>query len=87
MPVPHEDVTRELAEHLRPVFASSPDGVYLWLDEQNWMCNQRFGVPASRPAREASGSTARPDPRLISHDAGSEIFAVTPPPGVGSSHI
>ena len=42
MAVPHEDATRELAEHLRPVFDSSPDGVYVWLDEEHWICNERF---------------------------------------------
>jgi PAS domain S-box-containing protein len=40
--VAHEVATRELAEHLRPVFESSPDGVYVWLDEQHWVCNERF---------------------------------------------
>jgi len=32
-PITHEDVIPQLAEHLRPIFGSSPDGVYLWLDE------------------------------------------------------
>ena len=40
--VAHEVATRELAEHLRPIFESSPDGVYVWLDEEHWICNQRF---------------------------------------------
>jgi PAS domain S-box-containing protein len=40
--VPHDDVTAQLAEHLAPVLDSSPDGVYIWLDEEHWMCNQRF---------------------------------------------
>jgi PAS domain S-box-containing protein len=41
-PIAHERVTEELAEHLRPVFESSPDGVYIWLDEEHWICNERF---------------------------------------------
>ena len=41
-PVAHEVATKELAEHLRPIFESSPDGVYVWLDEEHWICNQRF---------------------------------------------
>ena len=40
--VTHEVATKELAEHLRPLFESSPDGVYVWLDEEHWICNQRF---------------------------------------------
>ena len=41
-PIPHEEVTDQLVEHLRPVFDGSPDGVYVWLDETHWVCNQRF---------------------------------------------
>jgi PAS domain S-box-containing protein len=40
--VAHEVATKELAEHLRPIFESSPDGVYVWLDEEHWACSQRF---------------------------------------------
>jgi PAS domain S-box-containing protein len=40
--VAHEVATKELAEHLRPLFDTSPDGVYVWLDEEHWVCNQRF---------------------------------------------
>jgi PAS domain S-box-containing protein len=40
--VAHEVATKELAEHLRPIFESSPDGVYVWLDEEHWICNERF---------------------------------------------
>ena len=41
-PVAHDVATKELAEHLAPIFDSSPDGVYIWLDEQHWVCNERF---------------------------------------------
>jgi PAS domain S-box-containing protein len=40
--VAHEVATKELAEQLRPIFDTSPDGVYVWLDEEHWICNQRF---------------------------------------------
>jgi PAS domain S-box-containing protein len=40
--VAHDVATKELAEHLRPLFDSSPDGMYVWLDEEHWICNQRF---------------------------------------------
>lgn len=36
------EIVRELSEHLRPVFESSPDGVYLWLDEEHKACNERL---------------------------------------------
>ena len=41
-PVDHEDVIPQLAEHLRPIFESSPDGVYVWLDETHWTCNENL---------------------------------------------
>jgi PAS domain S-box-containing protein len=40
--VAHGVATKELAEHLLPIFESSPDGVYVWLDEEHWICSQRF---------------------------------------------
>jgi PAS domain S-box-containing protein len=42
--VPHDEVIPQLAEHLRPIFESSPDGVYVWLDETHWTCNERFAA-------------------------------------------
>lgn len=41
-PVAHDDVIPHLAEHLRPIFDASPDGVYIWLDEEHWTCNERL---------------------------------------------
>ncbi len=41
-PISHEDVIPQLAEHLQPIFGSSPDGVYVWLDETHWTCNERL---------------------------------------------
>ncbi len=40
--IAHDDVIPQLAEHLAPVFDSSPDGVYIWLDEEHWTCNERL---------------------------------------------
>jgi PAS domain S-box-containing protein len=40
--VAHEVASKELAEHLQPLFDASPDGMYVWLDEEHWVCNQRF---------------------------------------------
>lgn len=42
MAISHEQAVAELAEHLRPVFEHSPDGVYVWLDERNARCNQNL---------------------------------------------
>lgn len=40
--IAHDDVVPQLAEHLRPIFESSPDGVYVWLDEQHSACNENM---------------------------------------------
>ncbi len=40
--VAHEDLIPMLADHLRPVFEASPDGVYVWLDEEHWTCNENL---------------------------------------------
>ena len=42
MEIEHEAVIPQLAEHLRPVFDASPDGVYIWLDEEHSACNQNL---------------------------------------------
>jgi PAS domain S-box-containing protein len=42
--VAHEVATKELAEHLQPLFDASPDGMYVWLDEEHWICNQRLAT-------------------------------------------
>ena len=44
MSVSHDVATKELAEHLYPIFEASPDGVYVWLDEEHWICSQRFAT-------------------------------------------
>jgi PAS domain S-box-containing protein len=38
----HPDALSELAGHLQPVLDQSPDGIYLWLDERNKVCNERL---------------------------------------------
>jgi PAS domain S-box-containing protein len=41
-PVAHDDAIPRVAEHLAPVFEASPDGVYVWLDETHWTCNEKL---------------------------------------------
>lgn len=50
--VAHDDVVPQLAEHLQPIFESSPDGVYVWLDETHWTCNERFATMFGYPVEE-----------------------------------
>jgi len=52
-PLAHDEVIPRLAEHLRGVFEASPDGVYVWLDEEHWTCNENlasmFGFTVEEP--------------------------------------
>lgn len=42
--VAHEVATKELAEHLQPLFDASPDGMYVWLDEEHWIGNGQLAA-------------------------------------------
>jgi PAS domain S-box-containing protein len=42
MEATHDDILRELAEQFQPVLDRSPDGVYLWLDEEHMICNKQL---------------------------------------------
>ncbi len=44
MDVSHEQIMRELAEQFAPVLDKSPDGVYLWLDDEHALCNKKLAA-------------------------------------------
>lgn len=44
MTTTHAGLMEELTEQFRPVLDSSPDGVYLWLDEAHKICNERLAA-------------------------------------------
>jgi PAS domain S-box-containing protein len=67
-PVPHDDVTRQLAEHLAPIFESSPDGVYVWLDEEHWICSQRFAEQLGYDSPEELNDTPHLLQRWVHED-------------------
>ena len=50
--VAHADVIPQLVEHLDPLFRSSPDGVYVWLDEEHWSCNDKLASILGASAAE-----------------------------------
>jgi PAS domain S-box-containing protein len=73
--VAHEAATAELAEHLAPVFDASPDGVYVWLDETHWICNERFAELFGY----ASAAELRDTPHLLQrivHEDDQELFSL-----------
>ena len=51
-PIAHEEVIPQLVGHLRPIFESSPDGVYVWLDEHHWACNENLARLLGHTAAE-----------------------------------
>ena len=38
----HLHLVKELAEQLKPVLANSPQGIYLYLDDEHKTCNKKF---------------------------------------------
>lgn len=38
----HEHLMKELTEQLEPLFANSPQAIYLYLDDTHKTCNQKF---------------------------------------------
>ncbi len=64
----HDVATKELAEHLRPVFEASPDGVYVWLDEEHWICNERFAAIFGYDGPEELNNTPHLLQRLVHED-------------------
>lgn len=38
----HEHIVKELTEQLEPLFSKSPQGIYLYLDDEHKSCNKQF---------------------------------------------
>ena len=38
----HEHLIKEVAEMLRPVLSKSPQGVYIYLDDEHKICNKKY---------------------------------------------
>ena len=38
----HEHLVKEIAEQFDPVLSKSPQGVYIYLDDEHKICNKRF---------------------------------------------
>ena len=74
-PVAHDVATKELAEHLRPIFDASPDGVYVWLDEEHWICNERFAALFGYDGPEELNDTPHLLQRLV-HGDDQELFSL-----------
>jgi PAS domain S-box-containing protein len=73
-PVAHDVATKELAEHLGPIFDASPDGVYVWLDEEHWICNERFASLFGYEGPDALNNTPLLLQRLV-HEDDQQLFS------------
>lgn len=38
----HEDIMVKLAEQFQPLLINSPEGIYLWLDDEHILCNEQL---------------------------------------------
>jgi PAS domain S-box-containing protein len=72
--IAHDVATKELAGHLRPIFDSSPDGVYVWLDEEHWICNDRFALMFGYDTAEELNNTPYLLQRIV-HQDDQEMFS------------
>ncbi len=52
----HEQILREMLEQFGPVFESSPDGVYLYLDDVHKICNDRLAKMFGLTTKEWSAA-------------------------------
>jgi PAS domain S-box-containing protein len=66
--VSHDVATKELAEHLHPLFEVSPDGIYVWLDEEHWICSRRFAELFGYGSPEELNDTPRLLQRIVHQD-------------------
>ena len=66
--IQHDEATRQLASHLEPIFGASPDGVYVWLDEQHWVCNENFARIFGYGSADELTDTAYLLQRLVHED-------------------
>lgn len=82
----HEQMLSELLEQFTPVFLHSPDGVYLYLDDNHKVCNKRmadmFGMTVeewSKVPNFLEGFVAPQDRELVASNYQRTVGALTRP--------
>jgi PAS domain S-box-containing protein len=82
----HEQILNALLEQFAPVFLHSPDGVYLYLDDNHKACNKRmadmFGVTVeewSKTPNFLEGFVAPQDRELVASNYEKHVAALTGP--------
>jgi PAS domain S-box-containing protein len=48
----HDETFRDLTANFQPILDRSPDGVYLWLDQDHMACNEQFARLFGASAKE-----------------------------------
>jgi PAS domain S-box-containing protein len=82
----HEQIMKELQEEFMPVFLHSPDGVYLYLDDNHKICNKRMAQMYGMTVEEWSkvpnfldGFVAPEDRELFASNYQDHITTLTRP--------
>jgi PAS domain S-box-containing protein len=82
----HEHVLSELLEQFMPLFSHSPDGVYLYLDENHKVCNTRmaalFGLTVEEWRRTPNfleSFVAEQDREMFASNYGEHVAALKNP--------
>ena len=82
----HKQVIMELGKEFAPLMENSPDGVYLWLDEENMICNKRladmFGYTIKEMCSQSSfldSFVAEKDQKLFSMNYHKSIAPLASP--------
>jgi PAS domain S-box-containing protein len=69
----HGQIMAELKGHFAPVFESSRDGVYLWLDETHMVCNEKLAKMFGYTVEELCRRT--PFLEHFVHEEDQELFS------------
>jgi len=82
----HELIISELREQFKPIFLHSPDGVYLYLDDNHKICNERmaamFGLTMeewSKVPNFLGGFVTPEDQELVASNFQKNVMGLTRP--------
>lgn len=71
----HEHLVKELTEELEPVFSNSPQGIYLYLDDEHKSCNKKFADMLGYKTRKEWVANQNPVSDVVEEDQEKVISA------------
>ena len=82
----HNKMIGELAKEFKPVLDNSTDGVYLWLDNDNMICNEKFAKMFGYTVKEMQSNgdflgklVAEKDQKMFAENYNKSIAQLTSP--------